>query len=65
MFESDRYEFILPFFIIDLLVGQPTLGLPVYFSTDVPHVQWEIPQTREEGSVFIQVMAFLFLVSPE
>ena len=48
-----------------LLVGQPTLGLPVYFFANVHHVQRAIPQTSNEGSAFIRVMAFIFLFSPE
>ena len=36
-----------------LLVGRPTIGLPVYFFANVRHVQWAIPQICSEGSVFI------------
>ena len=42
------------------LVGRPTLGLPVYFFANDRHVQWAIPQTRNEGSVFIQVWRSCF-----
>ena len=40
-----------------LLVGRVTLRVPVYFMANVRHVQWAIPQTRNEGSVFIQVIS--------
>ena len=43
-----------------LLVGRkPTLGLPAYFVSKVCHVQWAIPRTLNEGSMFIQVRSFL------
>ena len=35
------------------LVGGSTLGLPVYFSANVRHVQWAIPQICSEGPMFI------------
>ena len=47
------------------LVGRPNLGLPVYFFANFRHVQWAVPQTSNEGSLFIQVMAFHSLFSPK
>ena len=38
---------------LELLVGRPTLGLPVYFFANVRHVQSAIPQICSEGSMFI------------
>ena len=42
-----------------LLGRKPIQGLPAYFRLKVRHVQWAIPRTRNEGSIFIQVRSFL------
>ena len=51
--------------LILFFVGRPNLGLPVYFFSNVRHAQWAIPQTLNEGSVFIEVIMFFPLFSPE
>ena len=35
-------------------------NLPAYFISNIWHVQWAIPQTYNEGSIFIQVREFFF-----
>ena len=39
--------------IILLVRRKLTVGLPAYFVSNVCHVQWAIPQTYNEGSIFI------------
>ena len=35
-------------------------GLQAYFVSNVRHLQWAIPQTQNEGSMFIHVGACFF-----
>ena len=37
-----------------------SIGVPTHFVSNVLHVQWAIPQTRNEGSMFIQVRALFW-----
>ena len=39
-----------------LLLGRVTPRVQVYFVANVRHVQWAIPQTPNDGLVFIQVI---------